>query len=235
MIPAESSSGKLYIQKVSLHNLNLFHFAAVNDAHEGVFTALLNCSKKVLNENEIKTLLQQNDVDQFNLFHFVARLNNEKSLVEIFTTLKIHLVKEEFKILLASTVIKGMNCLHLARICSSRTFIEVLCSIVEGFLEEDEIEEFFKACDSEGRSIFHAAVMNKEHEGVFTKLLNCVNKVLHEDEIKSIMKQSDIHGTNCSQLAISCDNKVVVAEQKIFFENITLEKKSVEIQNITRS
>lgn len=225
LLPIEKS--KEFWKMQNHEGRNVFLVACSRLYQRGNFSILVRKAEQVLSEVEIKLLLLEKDKHGSNIVQLAASLTNEHIVLDVFSVLKNFLNNEELSDLLLHVNIKGDNCLHLALRFSAPKTLKLLLGCGKTFLNLNQQAELWKSHDSEHRNVFLSACMNdfrcKEKPirsnistpadvEIFSLLTESIQEVLPDKDVKSMLEESDMSGSNLMLLAATLTDDYVLSD-----------------------
>lgn len=172
---------------------NVFHFAALNNKNDGIFSVL----RKYANENDIGTLLKQKDEENNSVLHCFHSDENDSSLQEMLTLSLDFLDVQERKNLYLSKNNDQTNFFHLLINNNDKSLVEYFIAHREILLGDDEglWKKLLLSWGPNNKSIFQSATENKKHEGIL-KVLWKSSSILSDTERISMLKNKTKNSFN---------------------------------------
>lgn len=168
---------------------------AVGFNTKGMIATVMNLVKELFTLVEQKLILQTVDIDDDNIFHYAATNKN----YEIFDTLLDclrHVFNDDVRIkhLLLQTNKNGSTPMHNVIHFNHSVAIKTFYNRLKDFLDIEEQRKLFMSCDHEMNNFFHLAAFNRDNEGVITTVNECLQNVLTENKIKTLLNQRNADG-----------------------------------------
>lgn len=174
----------------TIKNQNTFHLAlAAKNQNKEMFSTIQKWLKGVFTDNEIKSMIQEEDSNGNNILLLSCQTRNADVILlwDLLEVVKDVFDTKELRKFLTSSNNQGRNCLLVSVKFRDLAFIETLFDFIKDNLSIEEQRDMILKHDNDGNYIFRSASDRGEQEEILPFVLEFAEEILSENQIQEQM------------------------------------------------